>query len=266
MRRLRFTLALVALAVFAVSAHLVAGQQRWPWSNDRHGDEESQNVPGQFDYYALVLSWSPTYCSDKGQDDDTQCNRRDGRRYSFILHGLWPQYERGYPSACRLPRRPFVPEAVIANMLEIMPSRGLILHEYRTHGTCSGLNPAKYFSTARELFEGITIPSRFRNPFESQLVSPSDIRNEFLRANPSFTADMMTIVCGGAGGGLKEVRFCLSKEGRPRACGDNERRRPLCSTDRVFIAPTRSTARNDLSGSQSEPLPGPRMDNEPRDP
>jgi ribonuclease T2 len=271
MRRQHFVLAMIILAVLSAR---VLGQQRWPWSNDRSGDEESQNVAGQFDYYALVLSWSPTYCSDEGQDDDSQCNRRDGRRYSFVLHGLWPQYERGYPSACPLPRRPFVPEPLINSMLDIMPSRGLVIHEYRTHGTCSGLDPVKYFATARQLFEGITIPARFRNPFESQFVAPGDIRTEFLRANPSFSADMMTVVCGGAGGGLKEVRFCLSKDGQPRACGENETRRPLCSTDRVFIPPTRSTARDDASGSQSapvesnqdSPLPGPRTDNGRRNP
>ena len=131
-------------------------------------NDGQRNVAGQFDYYALVLSWSPTYCAEKGDNDRMQCNRSDGRRYSFILHGLWPQYERGYPSDCQLPRRPFVPEPVIDSMLDVMPSRGLVIHEYRAHGTCSGLDPAPYFSTAHRLFDGIKIPERFRNPFQSQ--------------------------------------------------------------------------------------------------
>jgi ribonuclease T2 len=237
-----------------------------------YGDD-GQNVPGQFDYYALVLSWSPTYCSDQGRDDDTQCNRRDGRRYSFVLHGLWPQYESGYPSNCRLPRRPFVPEPVIGSMLDIMPSRGLVIHEYRTHGTCSGMDPVRYFATAHRLFDGIKIPDRFRNPFDSQIVSATDVERDFLRANPDFRSDMITVVCGGAGGSLREVRFCLSKDGKPRTCGQNETRRSLCTANQVFIPPARSTARNDwqsqqpapansdpVGASQSSPLPGPRMD------
>jgi ribonuclease T2 len=80
--------------------------------NDERGDDDSssdsdrrEDLPGQFDYYALVLSWSPTYCNE-GHDEDTQCNRRDGGRYSFVLHGLWPQYESGYPRDCRTQRRP----------------------------------------------------------------------------------------------------------------------------------------------------------------
>jgi ribonuclease T2 len=197
-----------------------------------------------------------------------QCNRSDGRRYSFVLHGLWPQYERGYPSDCELPRRPFVPEPVIDSMLDVMPSRGLVIHEYRAHGTCSGLDPAPYFSTARRLFDGIKIPERFRNPFQSQYVSPSDVRNEFLRANPDLGNDMLTVVCNGSGGQLKEVRFCFSKGGKPRACGENENQRKLCSADRVFIPPARSTAQDETTRGRSQsfdpnqnsPLPGPRMD------
>lgn len=233
------------------------------------GDRES-GVPGQFDYYALVLSWSPSYCADKGDDDNAQCNRRDGRRYSFVLHGLWPQYDYGYPSSCRLPRRPFVPDNVIASMQDIMPSRGLVIHEYRTHGTCSGLDPAQYFATAHRLFDGITIPQQFRNPFDKQFISPTDIRSEFLRSNPQLKPDMIAIVCGGAGKGLKEVRICFSKDGQPRTCGRNENQSKLCSTDSVFVPPARSTAREDTPQRQNSPapasinpqspLPGPRMD------
>jgi ribonuclease T2 len=244
-------------------------------SNSYGNNGDTRNVAGQFDYYALVLSWSPSYCAEKGDRDEQQCNRRDGRRYSFVLHGLWPQYERGYPSACQLSRRPFVPDPVISSMLDIMPSRGLVIHEYRTHGTCSGLDPSRYFATAHRLFDGITIPERFRNPMQAQFVSPYDIRSEFLRANPNLTASMIAVACNGRDKSLKEIHICYSKDGNPRACGQNENQNKLCSTDRVFIPPARSTARQDApdrqqqstpvapslpKSSQGSPLPGPRMD------
>lgn len=240
-----------------------------------YGNGGERNAPGQFDYYALVLSWSPTYCADSGPRDDAQCNRRDGRRYSFILHGLWPQYDDGYPSDCRLPRRPFVPDNVISSMLDIMPSRGLIIHEYRAHGTCSGLDPARYFATAHRLFDTINIPQRFQNPFKTQVASPADIRRDFAQANPNFKPDMIAVVCGSKG--LREVRICLSKDGQPRSCGQNENPRKLCASDRVVIPPTRSTAGPDTTtrrnvphntsadtpsqgAPRQAPLPGPRMD------
>ena len=57
-------------------------------------------LPGQFDYYALSLSWSPTYCgSNAGQNDPQQCG--PGRAYAFVVHGLWPQYAQGWPENCR---------------------------------------------------------------------------------------------------------------------------------------------------------------------
>lgn len=234
-----------------------------------YGNGGERNVAGQFDYYALVLSWSPSYCAENADRNEQQCNRRDGRRYSFVLHGLWPQYNYGYPSSCRLPRRPFVPDNVIASMLDIMPSRGLVIHEYRTHGTCSGLDPAQYFSTAHRLFNGITIPQRFRSPPEAQYMAPSEIRSEFLRANPKLDPDMLAVVCSGKG--LKEVRICFSKDGNPRACGRNENQNKLCSSDRVYIPPTGGTARQNSPARQTapdpaspavdqqSPLPGPRM-------
>jgi ribonuclease T2 len=240
---------------------------------NNYANDGQRNVAGQFDYYALVLSWSPSYCAEKGDRDQQQCNRRDGRRYSFVLHGLWPQYERGYPSACRLSRRPFVPDPVISSMLDIMPSRGLVIHEYRTHGTCSGLDPSRYFATAHRLFDGITIPERFRNPMQAQFVSPYDIRSEFLRANPNLAASMIAVACNSRDKSLKEIHICYSKDGHPRACGQNENQNKLCSVDRVFIPPARSTAREDAQdrqtqpaapslpkNSQGSPLPGPRVD------
>jgi ribonuclease T2 len=241
----------------------------WSSGSDQAGGD--RNVAGQFDYYALVLSWSPTYCSDQGRDDDGQCNRRDGRRYSFVLHGLWPQYESGYPTNCRLSRRPFVPDPVINSMLDIMPSRGLVIHEYRTHGTCSGLAPQQYFSIAHRLFDAVTVPERFRNPFESQIISSADVKREFLRANPQLGAGALTVVCGGAGGMLREVRICLTKDGVPRGCGQNETRQNLCTANQVFVPPSRSTARNwgneqpvqlptapRANGQSPDHLPGPR--------
>ena len=78
-----------------------------------------------FDFYVLSLSWSPTYCgSEAGRDDRQQCG--SGRPYAFVVHGLWPQYERGWPEDCRL-REKWVPEDIIDAMLDIMPSKKLII-------------------------------------------------------------------------------------------------------------------------------------------
>ena len=192
---------------------------------------------GAFDYYSLVLSWSPTHCeSPEGQDDHPQCTR--GRRYAFILHGLWPQYARGYPEDCPARTR-YVPEPVIDRMLDIMPSKGLIIHEYRKHGTCSGLSPEGYYDISRRLFESIEIPARFRNPTEVQFLNPGDVVREFVSANPQLKPDMVAVACRGPGSRLREVRICFSKAGVPRSCGANESQQRLCRGDRMHVPPVR---------------------------
>ncbi len=143
-----------------------------------------------------------------------QCARRDGRRFGFILHGLWPQYETGYPERCHTRWRPFVPEPVINEMRDVMPSRGLVIHEYRTHGTCSGLQPAPYFALARQLYNRIEIPKRYENPFEMQFVAPREVLGDFLSANPGLKPDMITVTCGGPGNRLQRGAH-LHDEGRP---------------------------------------------------
>jgi ribonuclease T2 len=270
---IRSVLAVLALVAFGEGA-FAQYRDRQHYREERGGrdtwDEPSQkNVAGEFDYYALVLSWSPSYCAEAGSDDDTQCNRRDGRRFNFVLHGLWPQYDRGWPQDCRTARRPFVPQPLIDSMLDIMPSSRLVIHEYRKHGTCSGLSADGYFNLARRLFKSIRIPETYQNPFEAQTIEPRQLAADLIRANPGLKPDNFAISCGGAGNRLKEVRFCFSKSGEPAACGKNEDQRKLCSATRMFVPPVRSTARDngdapatrfDRAPQRSNPLPAPRMD------
>ncbi len=206
------------------------------------GGKAERNIAGEFDYYALTLSWSPTYCaSAKDADGDPQCNPRGGRRYAFVLHGLWPQYERGWPESCRIRERPFVPRPLIDSMLDIMPSPRLVIHEYRKHGTCSGLDAQGYFDLSRKLFGKIAIPARYKDPEENQFVSPDDLADEFITLNPGLRPDMLVIACGGAGNRLREIRICFTRDGDFRACGKNENQRRLCSAARMFVPPVRAS-------------------------
>ena len=136
-----------------------------------------------------------------------------------------------------------MPQPVINSMLDIMPAGGLVIHEYKLHGTCAGLDPAGYYSLARRLFTRIRIPERYNNPFETQFVSPQQIVGEFMRANPGLTPQMIVVSCSGPGNRLRDVRVCMSKDGAPRACGQNENQRSLCRADEMHVPPVRSTRR-----------------------
>jgi ribonuclease T2 len=231
---------LIALAAIATVTTAALAQR--PYSNNRPAD--NRNVAGKFDYYALVLSWSPSYCSATGADrGDAQCNRTDGRRYSFVMHGLWPQYSpRGWPQDCPVRGRAFVPRPVITGMLDIMPSDKLVIHEYRKHGTCSGLEPTQYFDLSRKLYSTVAIPTDYQNPFEAKFVSPDDLISDFMKANAWLKRDMIAVSCNQGGGNpLTEVRICFSKEGQPTSCSRNEDQRKMCSAAKMYLPPVRST-------------------------
>jgi ribonuclease T2 len=203
-----------------------------------------QHQAGQFDYYLLSLSWSPSYCAGLPRDGyDPQCHRRDGKRYSFILHGLWPQYDRGWPADCPTADRGFVPAPVADRMMDIMPSKKLVFHEYRKHGTCSGLGVDGYFALSRKLYEKVKIPERFVNLTDPRFnVSPSELINEVVAANPGMRPDNIAIECGGPGNRMKELRVCFDKQGEFRACGRNEDQRKLCSAASMYVPPVREGA------------------------
>jgi ribonuclease T2 len=233
-----------SLAALALSASDASSQYRNRY-DDRYDDDRSHNrvgksEPGRFDYYVLALSWSPTYCADRGNSrNDQQCNPR-GRPYAFVLHGLWPQYERGWPKDCRSSDRGWVPGPVADRMLDIMPSKKLIFHEYRTHGTCSGLGVDRYFGLARELYEKVKIPEKFAELDNDRMtISPGELARDFLAANPGLRPDMIAVQCGGPGNRLREVRICFDKSGAFRSCGTNENQRRLCAADRMYVPPVR---------------------------
>lgn len=172
---------------------------------------------GDFDFYVLSLSWSPTHCASDaggGRDDDMQC--RSGRSYGFVLHGLWPQFERGYPENCASdePRR--VSADIVADALKLTPSERLVQHEWKKHGTCSGLTQDDYFASAALAVESVRIPKSFKQPEHLVQTTANEVRRAFLGANPALHQSGILVTC--RRNEIAEVRVCLDKELTPRAC------------------------------------------------
>ncbi|MDH5452496.1 MAG: ribonuclease T2 [Paracoccaceae bacterium] len=175
---------------------------------------------GDFDYYILSLSWSPTFCALEGDArGEDQCDARHD--YSFTLHGLWPQFESGWPSYCRTRERD-PSRAQTAAMSDIMGSAGLAWHEWKKHGRCSGLSPQSYFAVARNAYEGINMPEVFMNLQKSVKLPARVVEQAFMEANPALTPSMITITC--KTGMIQEARICLTKDLAPRPCGPDAAR------------------------------------------
>lgn len=171
--------------------------------------------PGEFDYWVLSLSWSPNWCATTGTARGSpQCDA--GAGHGWILHGLWPQYHRGYPSYCQTATRP-PSRGDTAAMADIMGTSGLAWHQWKKHGTCSGLTSADYFALSREAYARVTRPDIFRR-IEREMRLPARVVEEaFLEANPGWTVDMLTVTC--KADWIQEARLCLSRSLDPVPCG-----------------------------------------------
>jgi ribonuclease T2 len=198
-----------------------------------HGQRGAE--PGRFDYYVLVLGWTPSYCATEGR------KRRDGqcaaeRPHAFTLHGLWPQNVEGWPEDCRTKKRPWVPQSVIDDIRDIMPSKNLVIHEYRAHGTCSGLEPAQYFGLARDLYERVGIPPRFSGADRGLRLNEREIEAEFLKSNAWLKPNMIVVSCRGQN--LLDVRICFGRDLFPKPCGSNEEQR-ICRAGTINVPAAR---------------------------
>lgn len=161
-----------------------------------------------FDYYLLNLSWSPEFCYS--HPNATECAQRP----AFVLHGLWPQNMNGaYPQNCSEAPGPTDP----SQYGDIYPDSGLLRHEWRTHGTCSGLSPDDFFTSARAAFRSIAIPTQLTQLTKQISMPPGEILALFTAANPKITRASLALSCGN--NFLTAIEVCLDKQLQPAMCG-----------------------------------------------
>ncbi len=193
------------------------------------GAARAQDRAGEFDYYVMALSWSPNWCALEGdRRGSDQCDARHD--FGWILHGLWPQYERGFPADCRSSARN--PSRGDTNaMSDIMGSGGLAWHQWKKHGRCSGLSSDDYFALSRQAYARVARPDVFRKLDDPVKLPASVVEQAFLESNPQLSRDQITITCKSRH--IQEVRICLTKELEFRDCG-RDVVRDCTATDALF--------------------------------
>ena len=222
----RLVISLALSLILAAGLASLAGEAK--------AQDKRQNAPGEFDFYVLSLSWSPSFCeeaAERGGRSQIQCG---GRPYAFVVHGLWPQYENGFPEYCQRPA-PRLNRSIVSSMLDLMPAPGLIFNEWDKHGTCSGLADRSYFETIRKARAAIKIPAEYLDLSQTKTVAPAEIEEAFIKANPGLSGTAISVTCNRTR--LSEVRICLSKDLQFRACDEIERR--ACRRDQVTMPPIR---------------------------
>lgn len=187
-----------------------------------------------FDFYVLALSWSPTFCdSEAAGRNREQCG--EDKDFGWVVHGLWPQNENGWPENCPTPEGSRVPERIGRTVMDIMPSMGLIGHQWRKHGSCSGLGMSDYFKLVRQAHDAIRIPPELSGLESESRTSPQAVEAAFIRSNPGLTRSAVAVTCDRER--VDEVRICLDRSLGFRACPEVDSR--SCRRSDITIPPLR---------------------------
>lgn len=234
----------------ALIAALVA---RFPADKDAKPARQ-QAMPGQFSFYLLDLTHEAAWC-ELGNRDLRQCRNLDrvtADRRPLVLHGLWPEFDAPgtYPTNCgtrslQLSRR------VRERLEPVMPGmdEDLHIHEWRKHGTCTGLDPDTYFDESIRWYEraatALAEPLRQSN---GQEVTGGALRAA-VRKTDAALADSLQFVCKNRRPAdrqdrqrpwLVSVRLCIDNDGpdgRPQSllnCQQIRRRDQGCGS-RFFV-------------------------------
>ncbi len=163
----------------------------------------TQSAP-EFDFYVLSLSWSPEFCAVK--PDNRQC----GRGYGLVLHGLWPQNERGYPQDCSSER---LPGQLLQSFTDLYPDTGLAFHGWKKHGTCSGLSPKNYLQLSQTLKNQFVTPAPLQALSSPLRINAQELQAQIVAANPRLTPAAILFSCADSGRFLQEIYVCYDAQG-----------------------------------------------------
>jgi ribonuclease T2 len=172
------------------------------------GFDEVRGAPaGQFDFYVLALTWSPGFCALEDGRPSQQC--APGSRLGFVVHGLWPQYEHGYPAYCR-PLGGSPSPAFFEAARGLFPNERVAGQEWHKHGTCTGLSPADFVDAVRRARALVRVPDQLAEASTTARVLPFEIERAFLAANPGLSPGAMAVMCRRRV--FDEVRICLDRD------------------------------------------------------
>ena len=173
-----------------------------------------------FDHTLLTLSWAPAFCA-AANAPSREC--AVGGRFAFIVHGLWPSSAReSARDTCPISSHDRVSPEIIRQMQPLMPDAYLVNHEWRAHGSCSGLGQAGYFQAIRTSAAALIIPAPLRGPTASFQTTADALKTAFVEANRGLNPSSLKIGC--KDGALSQVQLCLGLDARtPQPCARPDR-------------------------------------------
>ena len=192
---------------------------------------QADAVPGKFDYYLLSLSIAPSFCAlspaNGAKDECRSLTEAEFQQTPLTVHGLWPNRAgvsvNRQPHDCAGPPLGTLPADTRAGLERYMPGGAdLMQHEWRKHGTCSGLTPADYFAAVLRLAQHAddTIGTAMRDKGMLEgTVHIADLLATVSAKDAALAAALVVDCQTPRGGGtplVEELRLVLSKDFTPR--------------------------------------------------
>ena len=149
----------------------------------------------------LALSWMNSYCAI---NKTYECRHRSEFSYNnFTIHGLWPKKMNCSYSKLNLDRK-FLKELQV-----YMPSKYLIKHEWKKHGSCFSKDPKEYFLTSIRLTKEFddSLVNRFFYNNKGKRVTLQQVRYVFAKAFGKRNVRKFQLVC--KNGYITEIRLKL---------------------------------------------------------
>jgi ribonuclease T2 len=224
MKLLRRVLVLVTVFASLIAAACTSS----PHNAELRESAVSQQEPSAgFDYYLLSLSWAPNFCADHS-GPATECGT--GRQAGFVVHGLWPQAERGRLDEPCQHTSP-VAEDVVRYALNFYPDAGLVQHEWQCHGVYSGLSARDYFTAVGQAYGLLKVPPGIASLTQDTHQNAAAIAQGFEQASSAPAGSFVTSCHDGE---LVAVEACFTRDLKLRACPAGQR---SCTGSLLLRAP-----------------------------
>lgn len=197
------------------------------------GSRAPPKAKPSFGLYLLALTWLPSFCCGHPGKDECKALGGSFGATHVTLHGLWPNYSdeesqrRGedYPSFCgryqacdrRDPPGWCAPDpsTIPAEMSQYGPGyvnngNFLAKHEWPKHGSCTGLEPGRYFAAALQAM--LDLPGDRGTPSALSSHVGQEVPVEDLRA--SFGPPKSVLLSCDQRCQLRQVSVCLARDER----------------------------------------------------
>lgn len=206
-------------------------------SNDTLAQKKSEKLN-----YLLALSWSPTYCLYKDPyGKQSQCYKNLPQKYRFIVHGLWPQSTKlqvgkseNHLNYCKNVDKQ-ISNQIVEDYFYLMPSSGLMRHQWEKHASCGNFTQQTYFKTIEDLYKKFQISKLFQTIKTTKTLNLSDLLNHITHQIPNISSENIVVACYKKH--LSEIRICLTSNFEPRQCTKNERISGYCHSSQKIIIP-----------------------------